>query len=317
MQYLKAVQTLFVSVVLLQTASRAQDDTVQGPEAAKVQALANKPLVVDLHEGADTAREALDLFVRASQADDHAAALCLVDPPIRKILIPEIIVETAIVDVQILQRAIGGDDPSGIGAIAIAFARRSLINIRDILVLNTRDVDADHVVFDLLTTEHSYHDPSLQTHTLCQFLAIRRSGKWFVFFPFGMMFNGLRSESEEHSAIVVVNKPNEIRHGKRIDFEIVNRVPIERIHEEFVRCTERPAADKVLSDAYGFERRSQAFWNRVKRGDYSSNEQYTQAARATYEPAEMLQETNLQTLLPAIEVLSKLAGQKEAPPSHH
>ena len=79
------------------------------------------PETVELLDGADSAEGAVTVFVAASKAADDQAALLMVDPPIRRLLIPEIAIEKFAMDSVLIERAIFGEEKNAVSPYIVPF----------------------------------------------------------------------------------------------------------------------------------------------------------------------------------------------------
>jgi len=230
--------------------------------------------VIDLQDGASTAEEALQLYLKASQSFDHEAALQMVDPPIRNLLIPEIAMERYSFDEILLEHALFGPDPKFRGGMSFLFAQRDLINTREIETLDSRKVDDNRVVYTILTTEDSYHEDKTN-HIVRQMLVNRRDGRWYVFRPFGALYSLLNSQErpqgEEHLVDARRNS-TESPNRRNADYEEIYSIPIETVHQGLVRAAESEAATSSVVIASKLSRHFQSVWNRAKAGKITSRE---------------------------------------------
>ena len=162
--------------VLLAAAPVAADETTKADEgSAASEPAADKPALpetVDLLDGADSAEGALTAFVAASKAADDVAALLMVDPPIRKLLIPEIAIEKFAMDSVLIEHALFGEEKNAVGGNLFYCAQRELINIQSIGIIDTSAVDAARIIFTILSTGPSYHDDG-DMRILQELMAIR------------------------------------------------------------------------------------------------------------------------------------------------
>lgn len=230
--------------------------------------------VIDLQDGASTAEEALQFYLKASQAFDHEAALQMVDPPIRNLLIPEMAMERCSFDGVLLEHTLFGPDPKFRGGMSFLFAQRDLINTREIETLDSRKVDDNRVVYTILTTEDSYHEDKTN-HVVRQMLVNRRDGRWYVFRPFGTLYTLLNSQEgtqgEEHLVDARQNS-TESPNRRNADYEEIYSIPIETVHIGLVRAAQSEAAASSVAMASRLSRHFQSVWNRAKAGKYTSRE---------------------------------------------
>lgn len=263
--------------MLLAAAPAAADEKKKADDgnAASTPAV-DKPAVpetVELLDGADSAEDALTAFVAASKAADDQAALLMVDPPIRKILIPEIAVERLAMDSVLTEYALFGENKNEIGGMLFFHAQRALINIQSVRIINTRIVDDDRVVFTVVSTSLGY-DGEGTSSLVEEIMAIRRLGKWHVFKLFGVMtmmfLEGSLDEEDVGPLLREKQAPRELLPGLSADGEVEFVVPIELVHAEFVRSSESPetAAGQILANR--LERLQNSINNRAKRGEYKT-----------------------------------------------
>ncbi|MEZ6055277.1 MAG: hypothetical protein R3C01_01105 [Planctomycetaceae bacterium] len=246
-----------------------------------------------LQDGTETAEEALHAFVTASRMGDVDASLLLIDPPIRKLLIPEIAIDAYLSD-SLLAKLIELKNEKnkimlGRGAIPVAFAERDLIGEQKVKVLLKRQIDDDRIVFDVETISQSYHDEGT-VRTAQQYLAVRRDGRWRLFRPFGMMLVYLRSEevgqddaseslddelydtSKDQAvlgALSILRKVDSDVEG--VDYKIVYHVPLEKIHEAMVEMSAKPEVNENIEMARNVNRFVSNLKRRIARGDYTTD----------------------------------------------
>jgi len=258
--------------------------------------------VVDLQDGASNAEEALQFYLKTSQAYDHEAALLMVDPPIRNLLIPEMAMERYALDGMFVERALFGHDPKSIEGMFILFAQRDLINIRQIETLESRKVDDNRVVFTILTTEDSYH--SDQTiHVVRLMLVNRRNGRWYVFRPFGMLYSILNSQEGPQGADYVVGSKQDSKESpnrRGAEFEEVYSIPIESVHQGLVGAAETEAATTSVVMASKLSRHFQSVWNQAKVGKFTSREMLRKELSIQNAVGEKLNEMRWNMLSPEV-----------------
>jgi len=261
---------LAVSTVAAEEDTRPDNSSTASSPAAVKRAV---PETVELLDGADSAEDALTAFVAASKAADDQAALLMVDPPIRRLLYPEIVIEKTTMDSTVMELAMFGEDKNAIGGILFHCAQRELINIQSIEVIHKSAVDADRIIFTILSTGPSYHNDG-DMRIVQDFLAIRRSEKWYVFIPLGIMKHLFRMNTDAANGGVELldvrrgtdEKPNR----RNADFEMVFSVPFEKVHAELVRASESAeiAESMVLADR--LDRLRNSIVNRAKRNEYTT-----------------------------------------------
>ena len=104
----------WLTVMLLAVAQAAADEKPPADDGSTASSpAADKPVApetVELLDGADSAEGALTAFVAASKAADDQAALLMVDPPIRRLLLPEIAIEKFAMDSVLIEHALFGEE---------------------------------------------------------------------------------------------------------------------------------------------------------------------------------------------------------------
>lgn len=232
------------------------------------------PIVVERLDGAPNAEAALNAMVAASNAGDHDAAFLLVDPEIRPLLIRNIAIERFAIESAILERAFFGERDFEVGGMLFVFTRRDLVRIRTVKLLETRAVDDQRVVFTVLTTEKSYADEHI--HNVRQFLAVERSGKWYLFRPFGMLTQVLRemslgsNEAKSKSMLETKRSTPDSPNRENAEYEIQYHVPIEAIHECLTKAAKHPGFSKCRRLAEKLDRSLESVKHRAIRDDYST-----------------------------------------------
>ena len=263
--------------MLLAIAPAAADEQTRADDGrAASSPAANKPAVpetVDLLDGADSAEGALTAFVAASKAADDQAALLMVDPPIRRLLLPEIAIERLSMDSTLTEYAIFGEDKNEVGGMLFYCAQRELINIQSIEIINTSSVDADRIIFTILSTGPSYHyDGNMRV--VQELMAIRRGEKWYVFKLFGVMTNQFRENTDAANGAVqllhVKRGTEEMPNRRNADFELEFSVPFEKVHAELVRASESSDIAESIVLADRLDRLRNSIVNRAKRGEYTT-----------------------------------------------
>ena len=253
-------------------------------EAAKAQAddELNSPVVVDLQDGAASPDAALAAYVAASDAGDDEAALLMVDPPTRRLFALEMAMERYAIHSTILERAIFGERQFEVGGMLFLSAGRDLVRVRSIKQLAKRVVDENRVVFTVLTTEKSYHDDG-DIHNVREYLAIRRSGKWYIFRPFGLLSMVLREPgfagvSEDQPPFLRVKRNSEETPNREdADFEVEYLVPLEVIHEHLVQLADDPGIEQCQQLAEKINRYFTSVGNRAIRDDYANRAELSKA----------------------------------------
>lgn len=257
------------------TGQQEQSAPATTPDTAKApaEAAASLPVPVDLQDGAASSQAALTAYVAASSVGDEEAALLMVDPPIRHLLIPEMAIERHAFQSTIIERAMFGKREVEFGGMLFYCAGRDLVRVRSIKQLDSRVVDDDRVVVTVLTTEQSYHGLG-DINIVRQYLTIRRSGRWYLFRPFGLITQWLReplplTEQDELPPLIGLKRNSE-KTPNREDaiFEIEYMVPIEVIHEHLVLMAHDPAIEECQQVAEKLNRYYASVVNRTIRGDY-------------------------------------------------
>lgn len=269
--------------------------------------------VIDLQDGASTAEEALQFYLKASQAFDHEAALQMVDPPIRNLLIPEIAMERYAFDGMFIEHALFGHDPKFFGGMPFLFVQRDLITIRQIETLESRKVDDNQVVYTILTTEDSYH--SDQTiHVVRQMLVNRRNRRWYVFRPFGSLYSILNSQEGPQGADHVVDSKRDSKESpnrRGAEFEEIYSIPIESVHQGLVRAAETEAATSSVVMASRLSRHFQSVWNRAKVSKFTSREMLRKELSIQNAVGEKLIELRFNALSPELLKFSQIPNKAD------
>ncbi|TWT74118.1 hypothetical protein [Allorhodopirellula solitaria] len=251
--------------------------------------------LVELRSGADSAEAALDAMVAASNTGDDQAAMLMIDPAIRPLLRPNIAIERFAIDSYLFEIGMFGEPDGNVGGILFWFTLRDLVRIRSVKLLETRVVDDKRVVFTVLTTEKSYHGEE-HIHKVCQFLAIQRSDRWYLFRPFGMLSHLLQgrspmSSSDEQLSLLLVHRPCDERTNREdADYELEYLLPIELIHEHLVAAAKDPKIKEYNEIAENVQRSYNNIVNRAKRGDYESRSQLKSAMEPLEEWVDTLSE---------------------------
>jgi ribosomal protein L17 len=252
--------------------------------------------VVELLEGADSAEAALKAMVAASNAGDDQAAMLLVDPAIRPLLLPSIAIERYAIDSLFFKTGAFGEDNEFRGGQLFHFTLRDLVRIRSIKQLEKRLVDDKRVVFTVLTTEKSYHKEK-HIHNVRSFLAIQRSDRWYLFRPFGELTNLLcgidpwQDTNEPVKLLQVHQSDDEHSNRKNADYELEYRLPIELIHEHLVEAASAPEIKGANQLASRLQRHYDSIVNRAKRGDYQSRRELKDAMDPIEDWADILSGT--------------------------
>lgn len=198
----------------------------------------------------------------------------MVDPPIQKLLIPEIVIERSAIDSMIIDQAFFGEDKQRVSGILFHFAWRDLINLKSAEILETRIVDENRVVFTVYSTEWSYHDDG-DTTTVQDILAVRRSEKWYVVRLFGMLthyFRGNDAESDKTKRPLLQSKNGAagVPNRRNADYQLQFNLPIEFIHAELVECSKSKQMTECLALASQLQRHFKSVENQAKRGRIKS-----------------------------------------------
>ncbi len=264
--------------------------------------------LVELLDGASSAEAALNAMVAASNAGDDQAVMLMVDPAIRSLFRPEIVLERYAIHSSILERGLFGKRKFEVGSMLFWFTLRDMVRIRSIKLLETRIVDDKRVVFTVLTTEKSYHQDK-HFQAVRHFLAIQRSDRWYVFRPFGLMlslFAGRMPEAlrDKQLPVVRVHKPAAERKNREdAQFEVEYLLPIEVIHEYLVQAANDPKIKEYNQIADKLQRTYASIVNRAIRGDYRSRSELM----AAMAPLEQWVETLAATTGSLLTGLPKLA----------
>lgn len=119
----------WLTTMLLAIAPVAADEKTRTDDGSTASSpTADKPAVpktVELLDGAYSAEGALTAFVAASKAADDQAALLMVDPPIRRLLIPEIAIEKFGMDSVLIEHALFGEEKNAVGGILFYCAKEN------------------------------------------------------------------------------------------------------------------------------------------------------------------------------------------------
>ncbi|PHQ34289.1 hypothetical protein CEE69_16020 [Rhodopirellula bahusiensis] len=273
--------------------------------------------MVELLDGADSAEAALKAMVAASNAGDDQAAMLLVDPAIRPLLLPSIAIERYAIDSYFLETRAFGEDKKFRGGQLFHFTLRDLVRIRSIKQLEKRLVDDKRVVFTVLTTEKSYHEEK-HIHNVRSFLAIQRSDRWYLFRPFGELTNLLcgidpwQDTNEPVKLLQVHQSDDEHSNRKNADYELEYRLPIELIHEHLVEAASAPEIKGANQLASRLQRHYDSIVNRAKRGDYQSRRELKDAMDPIEDWADILSGTTA-SLAPGLLEFAKKHGLKPEP----
>lgn len=267
---------------------------------------------VPLLDGAPTARAALDAMVAASSAGDEEAALMLVDPAIRPLMVPDITIERIAIDSILLERACFGERQPEIGGMLFWFTLRDLVRIRSLKVQETRVVDEDRVVFTVQSVQKGYHSDR-HDWVPHQILTVRRKGKWYVFRPYGLLVSLLRGKvlQAPHNSpppIIVYHEPAEEDDsdgGGRIEYLI----PIEIVHEHLAKAAKAPRFREFEVTARKIERQFRSVVARAKRGDFKTRGELASALNRFEDKWDQFAEVN-PILMPGIKKLA----QQHLPP---
>ncbi|MCR9200186.1 MAG: hypothetical protein NXI04_16245 [Planctomycetaceae bacterium] len=269
---------------------------------------------VPLLDGAPTARAALDAMVAASSAGDEEAALMLVDPAIRPLMMPDIAIERVAIDSILLEHACFGEPEFSLGGILFWFTLRDLVRIRSLEVQETRVVDENRVVFTVKTVEKSYH--SDEHHQVPrQILTVRREGKWYVFRPYGLLVTLLRGEvlqlPDNSPPPIVVYHESKEQDKADVKGRIEYLIPIEIVHEHLAKAATAPKFREFEVKARRIERQFRSVVARAKRGDFKTREELKAALNSFEDSYDQFAEVN-PILTPGIR---KLAEQHLSPAS--
>ncbi|WP_339886607.1 hypothetical protein [Rhodopirellula europaea] len=273
--------------------------------------------VVELLDGADSAEAALKAMIAASNAGDDQAAMLLVDPAIRPLLLPGIAIERYAIDSFLLKTGSFGEDENYRGGLLFHFTLRDLVCIRSIKLLETRVVDDKRVVFTVLTTENINHEEE-QTHNVRSFLAIQRSDRWYLFRSFGeltMLFAGslvLQGTNEPVTFLKIHARCDDSENRENADNEFEYLLPIELIHEHLVEAATAPE----IKEANQLARKSKRYYdnivNRTKRGDYETRSELEDAMDPIEDWVDILSGTTA-SLTPGLIEFAKKHGLKPEP----
>lgn len=274
--------------------------------------------VVELLDGASSAKSALNAMVSASNAGDDQAVMLLIDPAIRPILRPNVAVERFAVDSSILERGLFGEKQFNVGGMLFWFTLRDLVRIRSVKLLSKRVVDDKRVVFTVLTTEKSYHEDE-HIHTVRHFLAIQRSGRWYLFRPFGMLASLLEGtiptvDPKEKVPLLRVHRSSDERTNREdAEYEVEYLLPIELIHEHLVQAANDPKIKEYNQIAEKLRRCYDSIVSRAKRGDYRSRSELNAAIAPLEDWAETLTLTT-GSCSPGLQKLAQQHSLQTEPP---
>lgn len=181
-------------------------------------------------------------------------------------------VERLAIDSALLENASFGERKFAVSGNLFWFALRDLVRIRSIELLETRIVDDRRVVFTVRTTEKSYHEDK-HIHIERQVLAIRRSSRWYVFRPYGILQSVLRGnwsfdEDIEQIPVLQVNRPAVDEKDPEVDYQLEYLIPIEVIHEHLAEAAKAPEFVEYGRAAQELNRRFRSVVARAKRGDF-------------------------------------------------
>jgi hypothetical protein len=311
-----------IAMLLAVAPSEADEKTTADDGSAASSPVADKPALpetVELRDGADSAEGALTAFVAASKAADDQAALLMVDPPIRRLLLPEIAIEKFAMDSVLIEHALFGEEKNAVGGILFYCAQRELINIQSIEIINTSVVDADRVIFTILSTGLSYHHDG-DMRIVQDLMAIRRAEKWYVFKLFGVMTNEFRENTDAANGAVallhVKRGTEEMPNRRNADFELEFSVPFEKVHAELVRASESSdiAESIVLSDR--LDRLRNSIVNRAKRGEYTTRAAVNAAFQQSRPMVDDILKRQTAALQSALSNLVKVNSSASPNPAH-
>ena len=274
-----------IAMLLAVAPAAADEQTTADDGSAASSPVAHElalPETVELRDGADSAEGAVTVFVAASKAADDQAALLMVDPPIRRLLLPEIAIEKFAMDSVLIEHALFGEEKNAVGGILFYCAQRELINIQSIEIIDTSAVDADRIIFTILSTGPSYHDDG-DMRIVQDLMAIRRAEKWYVFKLFGVMTNEFRENTGAANGAVallyVKRGTEEMPNRRNADFELEFSVPLKKVHAELVRTSESMDIAESIVLADRLDRLRYSIVNRAKRGEYRTREAIKAAFR--------------------------------------
>ncbi len=266
-----------IAMLLAVAPAAADEKTTANDGSAASSPVADKsalPETVELRDGADSAEGALTAFVAASKAADDEAALLMVDPPIRRLLLPEIAIEKFAMDSVLIEHALFGEEKNAVGGILFYCAQRELINIQSIEIIDTSAVDADRIIFTILSTGPSYHHDG-DMRIVQELMAIRRGEKWYVCKLFGFvmtdLFRGHTTLANDAVELLHVKRgTEEMPNRLNADFELEFSVPFEKVHAELVRASESSDIAESIVLADRLDRLRNSIANRAKRGEYTT-----------------------------------------------
>lgn len=240
---------------------------------------------VGLQDGANSPKEALRAFLKASKAGDHEAVLLMIAPPARKLLVSEMAIENSAFRLRELEFSMFGPPKFNVGML-FHCARRELANTQGLTILKTRVVNRDNVVFTVIETKRSYHGQGLR-RSINQIMAVRRSNKWYIFKLFGLqspilegeeMFGGIDSLKIIEGRKTDPEKSN-LNLNVEVKGEVVYHVPIESIYKEFVRTSQTPEVNECQLLANRLNRVLTTITNRARRGDFTSRMELNKAVK--------------------------------------
>lgn len=268
------------------------------------------PKLAELVDGAASARAALEAYVVAANAGDAEAALLMIDPPIRRLMIPEMTIEKFAIESEVFTRGLFGDPEFDVGGMLFHSAGRMLVRTREVRILNTQVIDDQRIVFTVLIREKGFHSGN-DLQNIVQFLSVRRNNKWYLFRPFGLILMALRTpmifgDLELDRPLVVVQRPSEDKPlRENADVAIECLIPIEEIHAQLVVVSGTPQIEECQRLAEELRRLYNRVVHRAIREDFQSRDALEAALKTPNDLADNLNDRFFDSFLPAIETLGK------------
>lgn len=245
-------------------------------------------------------------MVAASNAGDEEAALMLVDPAIRPLMVPDITIERIAIDSVLLEHACFGKPKFPLGGMLFWFTLRDLVRIRSLEVQDTRVVDENRVVFTVQTVQKGYHSDR-HNRIPAQILTVRREGKWYVFRPYGLLVTlligkVLQAPNNSPPPILVYHEPSE--DDSNANGRIEYLIPIEIVHEHLAKAAAAPKFHEFEVTARSIERQFRNIVARAKRGDFKTRDELKSALNRLGEATDQFADVNL-ILMPGIKRLAE------------
>ncbi len=212
-------------------------------------------------EGAESPEQAIEKFAKASAEANLYAAECMIDPELRPLLQPEMVIDRIFADTLILASLVAEKEKSprkrfGSG-VPIAFAERDLIRSEKIEILDRTVIDEQRIRFQVLCETESY-DADGSILILDDLMTIKRADRWYVVRLIGMqkvyfsdsfmadIDHGESKETTIKMPIQTVGAEPGRTLRRNADAEVIYHVPIQRIHEELIGLARKTDAQQLI-----------------------------------------------------------------------